>query len=544
MNNPHCIQGNIVDVVQRRVFSGRVDIEGGRVARITPGPAPEDRFILPGLIDSHVHVESSMLIPSEFARAAAVHGTTACVSDPHEIANVLGLAGVMFMIANGNKTPFKFAFGAPSCVPATGFETSGATLDPRDVDTLLRMPEVAYLSEMMNFPGVLHGDPAVLEKIAIAQKHGKPVDGHAPGLRGKDARKYAQAGITTDHECFSLDEALEKISCGMNILIREGSAAKNFDELLPLLRLHPEMVMLCSDDLHPDDLLAGHVNLLVKRALAHGYDLFDVLRAATLNPVRHYSLDCGLLQPGDPADMVVVDTLEEFTVLETYINGCPAAKHGRCLLDSAAEGPLNIFLCDPISPDDLALPARTDTIRVIQALDGQLITEALTIRAKVVQDLAVSDPSRDILKIMVLQRYRKARPAVAFIRGFGLKNGALASTIAHDSHNIIAVGANDADMARAVNLLIAHKGGISAASGEQTHVLPLPYGGLMSGQDAHAVAAAYQRLDKAAKDMGSFLTAPFMTLSFMALLVIPALKLSDQGLFDGNTFAFTDVFLT
>ncbi|WP_031386260.1 adenine deaminase [Desulfonatronum thiodismutans] len=542
------IRGNIVDVLAGRIFAARLEIKNGRIARIVPeegsSEAPENRFILPGLIDSHVHIESSMLIPSEFARAAVVHGTVGSVSDPHELANVLGIDGVRFMVENGRKSPFKFAFGAPSCVPATGFETSGAVLDAADVEALLDMPEIKYLSEMMNFPGVLQQDEAVMRKLALARRRGKPVDGHAPGLRGEDARRYAQAGISTDHECFSLEEALEKIGYGMKILIREGSAAKNFDELLPLLSHHPDMVMFCSDDLHPDNLLEGHIDRLVRRALVLGYDLFDVLRAATLNPIRHYGLDAGLLQEGDPADLIIVDDLDRFTVLETYIDGRLVAKDGRSLLEPVAEQPVNIFEARPVTEQALALPAQTETIRVIRALDGQLITEATTARARIEGGLAISDPERDILKLMVLQRYRQAPPSLAFIQGFGLRTGALASTIAHDSHNIIVVGANDADMARAVNLLVEHQGGVSVVHGERADVLPLPYGGLMSADGAQALAAAYQRLDAAAKGLGSPLTAPFMTLSFMALLVIPALKLSDKGLFDGTTFSFVPLFVS
>lgn len=543
MSSTQVFQGNIIDVVGRRIFSGTVEVENAVISRITPGETSESRYILPGLIDSHIHIESSMLIPSEFARASVVHGTTASVSDPHELANVLGIAGVKFMIENGKKTPFKFSFGAPSCVPATDFETSGAVLDSKDIEELLRMPEITYLSEMMNFPGVLRHDETVMEKIALARKYNKPIDGHAPGLRGEDARKYAQAGISTDHECFTLDEALEKIALGMRILIREGSAAKNFDELIPLLRLHPDMVMFCSDDLHPDNLLVGHINLLIKRALRKGYDIFDILRAVTVNPVQHYNLKSGLLQVNDPADLVIVDNLDDFHILETYIDGRLVAKQGQCLLKSVAENPANIFHCDPITTDHLALPVKGDTIRVIKALDGQLITEALTAKAKIVDNQAVSNPDEDILKIMVLQRYRNSPPAVAFVRGFGLKTGAMASTIAHDSHNIIAVGANDRDMVTAVNLLIVEKGGISAASGEYTLMLPLPFGGLMTSRDAQSVAEKYQRLDQTAKKFGSTLAAPYMTLAFMALLVIPALKLSDKGLFDGETFSFTSVFI-
>jgi adenine deaminase len=536
------LSGNIVDVVNRRVFPGTVQVENGLVKKVEEGAAGSDQYLFPGLIDAHVHIESSMLVPAAFARLAVVHGTVGTVSDPHEIANVLGVEGVEFMIENGKQVPFRFYFGAPSCVPATGFEAAGATITPADIEKLLQHPEIRYLAEMMNFPGVVHQDKEVMEKIAHARRLGKVVDGHAPGLAGDALQRYAQAGISTDHECFTLEEAREKLALGMKVLIREGSAAKNFEALIPLMATHPESLMLCSDDKHPDDLVHGHINSLVKRALAMGYDLFDVLRSATLNPKEHYGLGNGLLQPGHPADIMVVNNLQDFSVLETYIEGQLVARHRQSLLSPVHSETPNRFHCNPIRPEQLQVPVKGPRIRVIGALDGQLITENLTESTRVDNGMAVSDPVRDILKLVVQNRYQEAPPAVAFIRGFGLREGALASTVAHDSHNIIAVGASDQELARAINLLVEARGGIAVVGQGEEQLLPLPVAGIMTPADGKETAARYQQLDAAAKRLGSTLSAPFMTLSFMALLVIPQLKLSDKGLFDGKTFQHVSMF--
>ena len=536
------LSGNIVDVVNRRIIPGTLWVENGLVARIEEGDAESDHYILPGLIDAHVHIESSMLVPAAFARLAVVHGTVGTVSDPHEIANVLGVEGVEYMIANGRQVPFRFYFGAPSCVPATPFEASGATITPAAIEKLLQHPEIRYLAEMMNFPGVVHQDKDVMEKIAHARRLGKVVDGHAPGLGGDALQRYALAGISTDHECFTLEEAREKIALGMKILIREGSAAKNFEALIPLMASHPESLMLCSDDKHPDDLVHGHINLLVQRALAKGYDLFDVLRSATFNPKEHYGLGNGLLQAGHPADIMVVNNLKDFRVLKTYIEGQLVARHGQSLLSPVHSETPNRFHCRPIRPEQLQVPVKGPHIRVIGALDGQLITESLAESARVDNGMAVSDPARDILKLVVQNRYQEAPPAVAFIKGFGLKQGAMASTVAHDSHNIIAVGTNDSELARAINLLVEAKGGIAVVGHGEEQLLPLPVAGIMTPAEGKETAARYQQLDAAAKKLGSTLSAPFMTLSFMALLVIPELKLSDKGLFDGKTFQHVSLF--
>lgn len=539
--NDFTVSGQIIDLKANKIFPGIVTVKEGKIKIVEPAHNVDDQFILPGLIDAHVHIESSMLIPSEFARLASVHGTVATVSDPHEIANVLGVDGIHYMIHNGRKVPFKFYFGASSCVPATGFESSGAAIDARQIDELMRSSEIKYMSEMMNYPGVLFKDKEVMEKIAVAKKYNKPIDGHAPGLKGDDARKYIEAGITTDHECFTMEEALDKIKYGMKIQIREGSAAKNFEALVDLLETHPDKVLFCSDDKHPNDLVEGHINQLVRRAIAKGFDPMVVLKSCIVNPIDHYNLDVGLLQPGDDADFILVDNLDDFNVKETYVQGQCIAKDGQTLLDSIKENEPNIFRAEKISAADISVPANANRIKVIKAMDGQLITGKLIEDAKVEDGNIVSDTSRDILKMMVMNRYQQSEPALGFIHGFGFKSGAIASTVAHDSHNIIAVGASDTDMVEAVNLLVESRGGIAFVNGAKKHVLPLPVAGLMSADDGYKVAAAYEKIDALAKSLGSSLKAPFMTLSFMALLVIPELKLSDEGLFDGGKFAFTEL---
>ncbi|TSA23897.1 MAG: adenine deaminase [Bacteroidetes bacterium] len=536
------LTGNIVDVVGKRIFRGRVTVADQRITAVTEEPVESDQVIMPGLIDAHIHIESSMLIPSEFARLAVVHGTVATVSDPHEIANVLGIPGVLFMIENGKKVPFKFNFGASSCVPATSFETAGAALGVDEITRLLAREEIRYLSEMMNYPGVLFGDPVVLAKLSEAKKAGKPVDGHAPGLRGKEAQKYIKAGITTDHECFTKPEALDKLSYGMKILIREGSAAKNFEALCSLITEYPEMVMLCSDDKHPNDLAVGHINELVIRALQKGYDFMQVIRSCTFHPVTHYNLPVGLLQTDDPADLIVVNDLSQFRILATYVDGMKVAENGKTLIRSVGESPSNNFDTDPVTATDLRVPEAPGEIRLQKALDGQLITEEVHVQPKINQGYVVADPERDILKLVVKNRYRDAVPAIGFAGGFGLKRGAIASCVAHDSHNIVAVGADDDSIARAINLIIGAAGGISIVEGDHEMVIPLPFAGIMTDQDGYSIAQLYEQMDQWAKRLGSQLRAPYMTLSFMALLVIPDLKLSDKGLFDGRKFAFTQLF--
>lgn len=541
--NSYTLSGNIVDLKKGQIFKGTVCVENGKVHKIThDNSVSEDQIILPGLIDSHIHIESSMLIPSEFARLAVVHGTVCTVSDPHEIANVLGIKGVKFMIENGKKVPFKFYFGAPSCVPATPFETSGARFTPDDLNELLSMDEIHYLSEMMNFPGVIQKAPDEIHKIDIAKKYNKPVDGHAPGVKGEDARKYAQAGITTDHECFTMEEALEKIRFGMNIQIREGSAAKNFEALIDLMQDHSDKVLFCSDDRHPDNLADEHINSLVKRAIAKGYDPIKVLKSAILNPIKHYNLNVGLLQEGDPADMIVVDNFTDFNVKATYIDGRKVAENGKTLLNSVDETAPNNFLATPISKEEIQVADIGEKIRVIEAYDGELITGSVKMQGKSENGNLVSDTKNDILKMVVLNRYEKAKPAVGFIKNIGLKTGAFASSVAHDSHNILAAGTNDEEIIQAINAVIKCKGGVVVVKDNEEYLLPLPVAGLMSNRDGYTVAKQYKDLDAMLHEMGATLRAPFMTLSFMALLVIPELKLSDKGLFNGNSFSFTSLY--
>jgi len=539
------IRGKYIDILAARIFPAEVEIADKKILSIRElgsDPVVPDQYICPGFIDAHVHIESSMLVPSEFARLAVVHGTVATVSDPHEIANVLGMAGVDFMIENGRKTPFHFYFGAPSCVPATTFETAGAALRSEDVDQLLSRPEIRYLSEMMNFPGVLHGDSEVMKKIASARKYHKPVDGHAPGLRGDEAQKYIQAGISTDHECFTAEEALDKLTMGMKILIREGSAARNFEALADLLNDHWENMMFCSDDKHPDSLLHGHINQLCARAVAKNVDIFKVLTAACINPVLHYHLDVGLLRTGDSADFILLKDLKNFEVLQTYLQGELVAENGKTKINSVTHlSNPNQFDCSYTRAEDFVFSAHPhpDSVYpypVIEAFDGQLITGKYNAELYAINGFWEADPARDILKIVVLNRYKKAPVATAFIKNFGLKTGALASSVAHDSHNIVAVCVDDEALSLAINALISEKGGISLASDGMVKKLGLPVAGLMSTKDGYLVAENYTELDAEAKKMGSRLLSPFMTLSFMALLVIPHLKLSDLGLFDGDRF--------
>jgi adenine deaminase len=535
------IKGNIVDVINKTISFGEIVVNDGKIASIKSLEEENEagNFIMPGFIDAHVHIESSMLIPSEFAKLAVVHGTVATISDPHEIANVCGLPGVEFMISNGKSVPFKFYFGAPSCVPATVFETSGAALPPDEIETLLQKDDIHYLSEMMNFPGVLHNDDEVMNKIGSAKKYNKPVDGHAPGLRGADAKKYIDAGISTDHECFIKEEALEKLSYGMKIIIREGSAAKNFETLVDLLHEHSDEIMFCSDDKHPDSLVEGHINLLCRRAVAKGIDVFKILKAACINPVEHYKLDVGIMRHGDPADFIFVKDLENFEVIKTYVNGIAVAENGTSNIDTSNQTlsePINNFNCNKKNTADFDYPASSSTVPVIVALDGQLITERINRPPKIVNGKLESDLDNDILKIVVVNRYTEAPVSKAFIKNFGLRAGAIASSVAHDSHNIIAVGVDDESICKAVNLIIEHRGGISCVGNQRELVLPLPVAGLMSDEDGYKVAEQYTQIDQAAKQLGSTLSAPFMTLSFMALLVIPHLKLSDKGLFDGDRF--------
>ena len=535
------IQGQYVDILNKRIYPAILRIEDGRIVSITECDEAPNQFILPGFIDSHVHIESSMLVPSSFARLAVVHGTIGTISDPHEIANVCGLEGVQYMIDNGKKVPFHFFFGAPSCVPATAFETAGAVIDSEAITKLLASPDIYYLSELMNFPGVLHQDAEVMQKIKAAYAIGKPVDGHAPGLMGDLAKQYIAAGISTDHECFTIEEALDKLSFGMHILIREGSAAKNFEALYELIDDHPKKIMLCSDDKHPDSLLEGHINQLCARAVAKGINIFNVLRAACINPVIHYQLPTGFARVNDPANFILVENLQYFKVIETYIDGQLVAQNGHSLIEPVQATAINQFNAHPIALSDLQLPVITypskdGMVPVIHAIDGQLITNLVWTKPTIKDNTIVADTQKDVLKVVVYNRYHAAKPKIGLIQSFGFKSGAIASTVAHDSHNIIAVGVDDESILKAINLVVHEKGGISCVQGNLSKVIGLPVAGLMSTEDPYQVAGDYIEIDKMAKSLGTQLGSPFMTLSFMALLVIPHIKMSDLGLFDGDQF--------
>ncbi|MGE5421137.1 MAG: adenine deaminase [Chloroflexota bacterium] len=536
------ICGNVVDIHERKIFKGAVSITDGLISEITHVDDAPDVFILPGLIDSHIHIESSMVTPGAFAQAAVKHGTVGVVSDPHEIANVMGIDGVMFMIEDSRKVPLKFYFGAPSCVPATEYETSGASLNSDEIGLLLKLPEIKFLSEMMNYPGVIYDDARVLKKLESARFAGKPVDGHAPGLRGEMLRKYVSAGITTDHECSTIDEALEKIGLGMKIIIREGSAARNLDSLKELYRTNPDMLMLCSDDLHPEMLQARHINKLIAKLISEGYDMFDVIRSATYNPFRHYSLTNGLLRKGDPADLILVDELKTMNVLETWIDGSLVYRNGETIFTYLPGKAVNNFHCSKIHEKDILVPASNAKVKVIRAVEGELLTGEIIWEHFCTDEIKPELP-KDILKIVVKDRYKDSLPSTAFINGFGLKSGAFASSIAHDSHNIICVGSNDQDIVKAVNAIVEMKGGLAVSNGGRVEALRLDIAGIMSTSSCEEIATKYQHLNELVKESGCPMNAPFMTLSFMALLVIPDLKISDKGLFDVREFRLVSNFV-
>lgn len=536
------IAGKIIDVHKRRIYPGIVSISAGKIESVTETENSPDRYIMPGLADAHVHIESSMLVPSHFAVAAVRHGTVAVVTDPHEIANVLGKDGVKFMLDNAESVPVKIIFGAPSCVPATSSESAGARIGSSDIRELLEEGRVRFLAEMMNFPGVIYDDAEVHAKLKAARDAGVPIDGHAPGLTGEELKKYIAAGITTDHECTSLEEALEKISGGMKILIREGSAAKNLDVLAPLLNYYPAEVMLCTDDLHPETLLRGHMNRLVARLISTGYDMFDVIRAASVNTFDHYGINAGSLQPGDPADLIVVSDLSSMTVTQTWINGQCVFDGDKTLFTPGEINKINKFKCTRLLPDEIRVINEGGKINLIVARNGELTTDADVVTAGE-EPFVTPRPEEDILKIVVKERYNDRPPAVGFIRGFGIKSGAMASSVAHDSHNIIAIGTNDRDIVSAINLIVDAGGGMSAVSDDGAEILKLPVAGIMSDLPVTAMAARYEKLSETVKGLGCRLDAPFMTLSFMALLVIPRLKMSDRGLFDGLAFRHIPLFV-
>lgn len=541
-NSVFQISGQIVDIVNSRIFKGTVFVENGKIINIIEDDNNNEQIIMPGLVDSHIHIESSLLAPTEFARLAVTHGTVATVSDPHEIANVLGIDGVKYMIETSKKSPMKFYFGAPSCVPATSFETSGAILDSKAVDELLSMNDIKYLGEMMNYPGVIFNDNEVVKKIESAKRHNKPIDGHAPLLSGDDLIKYCKSGITTDHECSNLQEAREKIALGMMIQIREGSAAKNFNALIPLIEEAPEKIMFCSDDMHPHELINGHINILVKKSISLGYNILDIIKAATLTPVKHYNLEVGLLQKNDPADFIIIDNFNDFNILKTYIDGKLVAENNKSLIPETEIDAINNFKTENVNIDDFKIFDEGKNIKIINAISGEIITEKIIGRPKSIDNYLVSDIDNDILKIAVINRYEKKKIALGFIKNFGLKKGAIASSVAHDSHNIVVIGCSDEEMSNAANMIINTKGGLAAWSHAKNICVPLPVAGLMTNVEGNKIAADYQALVSLSKEFGSELNDPFMTMGFMSLLVIPKLKLSDKGLFDCEKFELTTLY--
>jgi adenine deaminase len=536
------IYGYLVDIHNRDIYPAVISVGNEKIQKIERISSAPDIYIMPGLIDAHIHIESSMITPGAFAEMAVKHGTTGVISDPHEIANVLGERGVLYMLEDSHKVPLNFWFGAPSCVPATPFETSGGKLGDIETERLLKNPEIKYLSEMMNFPGVIYDNNEVLNKISIAKRHKKPVDGHAPQLTGERLRKYVDAGISTDHECSTMDEALEKISLGMKILIREGSAARNLNSLKGLFTIHPEMVMLCSDDLHPEMLKEGHINKLIGNLINEGYNSFDVIRSATINPVVHYNLEAGLLKPGDSADFILVDSLRKMQVLETWIKGHKVYANGNVLFRYIAGKAVNNFKCSPIQISDIRIINQHRKVRIIESFEGELLTKELS-GSSGKGEFVEPDLENDILKIVVKDRYNDAPPATGFIKGFGLKRGAFASSIAHDSHNIISIGTNDKDIISAVNEIIRMKGGLATSSAGNVESLKLDIAGIMTTRSCEEVAGDYEKLNNIVKSFGCTMRAPFMALSFMALLVIPDLKIGDRGLFDVTRFEPVPLFI-
>ncbi len=526
------VKGYIVDIHCREIFKGSVEVENGVISRMNRHDTPEEVYILPGFVDSHVHIESSMLTPSHFASLAAAHGTVAVVADPHEIANVCGIEGIEYMIEEGRDAPLKIFYTVPSCVPATPFENAGARLGVKEVESLIARTEFVALGEMMNYPGVLHEDPEVMGKIQATLRCGKPVDGHAPMLSGEWLEKYIAAGISTDHEACTLSEAEEKIRKGMKIQIREGSSAKDFAALMPLLAACPDRVMFSRDDWKAVNLLDSHIDGMVRQALSAGYDLFNVLRAASLNPVEHYNLPVGLLRLGDCADFIVVDNLTDLHVEEVWSNG---ARVNTGKWKEASPRIINSFEADEITPSQLGLRYEEGVqIPVIGVADGSIVTR---------KESAIYIPSsfaaQDVCKVVVLNRYAaKSCPAVSFVRGMGLREGAIASSVAHDSHNIVAVGTSDEYLASVINLLIRHKGGIAARNGEKMAFAALPVGGIMSTKTGEAFTKDYHAVEQLIARIGTSLSSPLMTLSFLCLPVIPELRLTDRGLFDVTSFSF------
>ena len=566
----------IFDVITDTIYPARITVEDGLFKEITPISINERSTIdvkglmIPGFIDAHLHIESSMVSPAQFAKIAVRHGTTAAVCDPHEIANVLGIEGVEAMFENAKQVPFNFYFTAPSCVPATPFETSGAILDSSDIEYLLKKDEIVALGEMMNFPGVINGDEEVIRKLKLAHKYNKPIDGRAPLLSGQDLDEYLKYGISTDHECSNVLEALEKKMKGMKIMVRDGSSAMDMEGLFNiddgvayiedsksesvLLRdifekriFSPMFDFIVSDDKHPNDLIKGHLNKSIQKAVSLGIDILKAISMVTINPGYHYNLNCGAIVEGAKADYVIIDSLYDFNVLETYIGGECVFDGENVLFDVPEIEPKNTMNVSKKVPSDFDIHydgGDECEVNVIECIDGDLLTKKTTAKLPVKEGVVQADILQDVLKIAVVERYGGNTVANGFIKGFGLKKGAIASSIAHDSHNIIVVGYNSDRMARAVNQVIEDKGGIAIYSVDFEDSLPLPIAGLMSNEDAYEVAEKLGVLHDMVKALGCTLEAPFMTMAFMALLVIPSIKISDKGLFDGENFEFMDVIIS
>lgn len=562
----------MLDVITDSIYPARISVEGGFFKEIVPIVINDDSeldisgIILPGFIDSHIHIESTMLTPAQFAKLAVRFGTTSVVCDPHEIANVAGTDGIDFMIENSKSVPFNFYFSIPSCVPATCFETSGAILDSETIGELLKKDEAVALGEMMNFPGVINGDGEVLAKLEKAKELGKPIDGHAPLLSGKDLDKYIAEHISTDHECSNFAEAIEKKEKGMKIMVREGSSAKNMEALFDFSdrldywknhesfgkmpnevlekRIHlPIFDFIVSDDKHTTDLIKGHLNESIKKAIGLEISPISAIEMVTVNPSTHYNLNTGAIVKGMQADYVVVDNLNDLNILKTYVAGKCVFDGENVLFDVEETEFKNTFDVSKKGFEDFEISCDEPSadVNVIRCFNGELITEAESATLETKNGFVQPDLEEDILKIAVVERYGGNSIANGFITGFNLKKGAIASSVAHDSHNIVVVGTNSEDMANAVNCLIDNEGGFAIVDGDFEDSLALPIAGLMTNEDSHEVAEKLEKLHKTAADFGCKLDSPFMTMSFMALLVIPAIKISDKGLFDCINFEFIDV---
>lgn len=562
----------MLDVITDSIYPARISVEGGFFKEIVPIVINDDSeldisgIILPGFIDSHIHIESTMLTPAQFAKLAVRFGTTSVVCDPHEIVNVAGTDGIDFMIENSKSVPFNFYFSIPSCVPATCFETSGAILDSETIGELLKKDEAVALGEMMNFPGVINGDGEVLAKLEKAKELGKPIDGHAPLLSGKDLDKYIAEHISTDHECSNFAEAIEKKEKGMKIMVREGSSAKNMEALFDFSdrldywknhesfgkmpnevlekRIHlPIFDFIVSDDKHTTDLIKGHLNESIKKAIDLEVSPISAIEMVTVNPSTHYNLNTGAIVKGMQADYVVVDNLNDLNILKTYVAGKCVFDGENVLFDVEETEFKNTFDVSKKESEDFEISCDEPSadVNVIRCFNGELITEAESATLETKNGFVQPDLEEDILKIAVVERYGGNSIANGFITGFNLKKGAIASSVAHDSHNIVVVGTNSEDMANAVNCLIDNEGGFAIVDGDFEDSLALPIAGLMTNEDSHEVAEKLEKLHKTAADFGCKLDSPFMTMSFMALLVIPAIKISDKGLFDCINFEFIDV---